>query len=160
MALIPKKGIVLTEVTIMAIQKWAPFRDLRREMDDLFEKFFSEERLPAKRWADVAPALDLKVTDNEVIVTAELPGVEPKDMNISLEGDTLTIKGEKKQEKEEKNENMVRVERSYGTFQRSISLPCKVDENKIAADFKNGVLRVTLPKTEAARKKSIKINVS
>jgi HSP20 family protein len=144
----------------MAIQKWAPFKDLRREMDDLFDKFFGEQQLPAKRWAEIAPALDLKETDNEVIVTAELPGVEPKDMNISLEGDTLTIRGEKKQEKEEKNENIVRIERSYGSFQRSISLPCKVAEDKIAADFRNGVLRVTLPKTESSKKKSIKINVS
>ena len=146
----------------MAIHKWSPFRELsglRRDMDDLWDRFFGEERHPAKRWGELVPSIDLKEAENEFIVTAEVPGMDAKDLQISLENDILTIKGEKKAEKEEKGEKFLHVERSYGSFQRAISIPSKVTEDKISADYKGGILRVTLPKSPETKKKSIKINI-
>jgi HSP20 family protein len=93
------------------------------------------------------------------VVKAEVPGLEPKDIDISLTGGVLTIKGEKKQEKEEKDENYHRIERSYGTFTRSVRVPQEVQSDKIEATYKNGVLKITLPKSEEAKKKEIKIKV-
>jgi HSP20 family protein len=96
---------------------------------------------------------------NNIVVKAEVPGLEPKDIDISLTGGVLTIKGEKKQEKEEKDENYHRIERSYGTFTRSVRVPQEVQSDKIEATYKNGVLKITLPKSEEAKKKEIKIKV-
>ncbi len=106
-----------------------------------------------------APALDVSETNNEVIVKAEIPGMEPNDIDISLADGILTIRGEKKQEKEEKEENYHLIERSYGTFSRSVQLPRDVQSENIKAAYKNGVLKITLPKSEEAKKKEIKINV-
>jgi HSP20 family protein len=92
-------------------------------------------------------------------VKAEVPGLEPKDIDISLSDGLLTIKGEKKQEREEKEENYHLVERSYGSFARSIRLPNEVQSDKIDASYKNGVLKIVLPKSEEAKKKEIKIKV-
>jgi HSP20 family protein len=139
-----------------------PFRELstlRDEMDRLWEHFFGE--LPTlepvrREWA---PSLDVSETKNNIVVKAEVPGLEPKDIDISLTGGVLTIKGEKKQEKEEKDENYHRIERSYGTFTRSVRVPQEVQSDKIEATYKDGVLKITLPKSEEAKKKEIKIKV-
>lgn len=105
------------------------------------------------------PSLDVSETKNNIVVKAEAPGVDPKDIDISLTGDVLTIKGEKRQEKEEKEQNYHRVERSYGVFARSVRLPQEVQSDKIEANYKKGILKITLPKSEEAKKKEIKIKV-
>jgi len=130
---------------------------LRREMDRLWEGFFGERAFePVEKWS---PALDLAETKDNLVVTAELPGIDPKDISIDLSGDVLTVRGEKKQEKEEKEENYHLIERRYGSFTRSIRLPVKIDEEKIKASYKNGVLKIVLPKSEEVKKKEIKIKV-
>ena len=130
---------------------------LRREMDRLWEGFFGERAFePIEKWS---PALDLAETKDNLVVKAELPGIDPKDISIDLSGDVLTVRGEKKQEKEEKEENYHLIERRYGSFTRSIRLPVKIDEEKIKASYKNGVLKIVLPKSEEVKKKEIKIKV-
>jgi HSP20 family protein len=142
---------------------WRPFRDLervRREMDRLWDSFFEER--PTRRVAEMGewlPSLDVSETKNDIVVKAELPGMDTKDVDISLINDVLTIKGEKKQEKEEKEEDYHFVERSYGSFTRSIRLLRDVQSDKISASYKNGVLKITLPKSEEAKKKEVKIKV-
>lgn len=106
------------------------------------------------------PAVEVSDDADAVHVTAELPGLNKSDFSIELEGDRLIIKGEKKSEKEEKKEGYYYSERSYGSFYRAIPLPCEVNADKIAADYKKGVLKVTLPKTDAAKAKKITINVA
>jgi HSP20 family protein len=142
---------------------WRPFRELermRREMDRLWDSFFEERpQRKIEEFGEWGPSLDLSETKNDLIVKAEVPGIDPKDIDISLNKDILTIKGEKKQEKEEKEENYHFIERSYGAFARSIRLPRDVQTDKINASYKNGVLRVTLPKSEEAKKKEIRIKV-
>jgi HSP20 family protein len=103
------------------------------------------------------PSVDVSETEKNVIVKAELPGMDPKDVDLSIEKGTLVIRGEKKQESEEKNENYHRVERSYGSFHRSIPLPCKCDADKVKAKYKNGVLTVTLPKDKDAQPRRVSI---
>lgn len=106
---------------------------------------------------ELSPSLDVSETKDNIVVKAEVPGIEPKDIDISLTGDVLNIKGEKKQEKEEKDEDYQRTERSYGAFTRSVRLHQEVQSDKIEANYRNGVLKITLPKSEEAKKKEIKI---
>jgi HSP20 family protein len=126
------------------------------EVDDLFSSFFSDLDWPAwgrGRW----PALDISENDNEFIVKAEVPGCKAEDIDISVNGNMLTISGEKKQEKEETSKGCYHVERSYGNFRRDLNLATDVDASKIEAACKDGVLTVTLPKTE--KSKAVKIEV-
>ena len=146
----------------MALMKWTPFGELstfRREMDRLFERFFGEFPSLELPGMACAPRLDVTETKDSLVVKAELPGLEAKDLDISVSGKTLTIKGEKKQEKEEKDEHHHLIERSYGAFSRMVELPTPVAPDKIKAAFKNGVLTITLPKTEEAKRKAISIKV-
>jgi HSP20 family protein len=147
---------------------WRPFRELtpfrefermRRDMDRLWESFFERGVPRADDEGEWLPSLDVAETKDEIVVKAEVPGMDPKDIDISLSDGLLTIKGEKKQEREEKEEDYHLVERSYGTFTRSVRLPKEVKRDKISASYKNGVLRVTLPKSEEAKQKEIKIKV-
>jgi len=141
----------------------APFRDferMRSEMDRLWDSFFEKGTLRGEEGGEWLPSLDVAETRNEIVVKAEVPGLEPKDIDISLSDDLLTIKGEKKQEREEKEENYHLVERSYGSFARSIRLPNEVQSDKINASYKNGVLKVVLQKSEGAKKKEVKIKVA
>jgi HSP20 family protein len=148
---------------------WKPFRELapfkdfermRREMDRLWDSFFDGGlRGRTERVAEWLPSLDVSETKNELVVKAEVPGMDPKDIDISLSDGMLTIKGEKKQEKEEKEADYHLVERSYGSFTRSVQLPKEVQSEKINASYKNGILKITLPKSEEAKKKEIKIKV-
>jgi HSP20 family protein len=142
---------------------WRPFRELermRREMDRLWDSFFEERpRRKAEEIGEWRPSLDVSETKNDLVVKAEIPGIDPKDIDISLTNDLLIIKGEKKQEKEEKEENYHLIERSYGAFTRSIRLPKEVQSDKIIASYKNGILKVTLPKSEEAKKREVKIKV-
>jgi HSP20 family protein len=145
------------------VTPWKPFRELervRREMDRLWDTFFEER--PRKGGEEVGawlPPLEVAETKNDIVVRIEIPGIDPKDIDISLTNDLLTIKGEKKNEEEETGENYHLTERSYGSFSRSIRLPGEVQSDKISASYKNGILKVTLPKSEEAKKKEIKIKV-
>jgi len=139
-----------------------PLARLRVEMDHLFERFWRDPG--GSSFADLLPSgvgvglrLNLAESENEVTVTAELPGVDPKDVEISVTDNLLTIRGEKKQEKEEKKRNYHYVERSFGSFHRSIPLPSSVDSNKVDAHYKNGVLTVTLQKRPEAKPKRIAV---
>jgi len=129
-------------------------------MDRLWDSFL--EGRPMRRAEDGRewlPSIDVSETKNALVIKAELPGLDPKDIDISMNNGYLTIKGEKKHEKEEKDENYHLIERSYGSFTRSVRLPREVQNDKITASFKNGVLRVTLLKSEEAKKKEVKIKV-
>jgi HSP20 family protein len=128
------------------------------------ERFF--DRFVAPVWepfgmvaGDWAPMLDVSETKDAMVVTAEIPGVDPKEIEIALTGDLLTLKGEKEKAKEEKEEHYHRVERTYGAFLRTVRLPMPVDGSKVTATFKNGVLVVTLPKTPAAKGTMIPVKV-
>jgi HSP20 family protein len=131
-----------------------PFLALQREMNQLFDDFWGGSWLTPfgmseREWPVFSPQVDVVETDTEVKVQAELPGLEEKDFEVSVSQDTLTIRGEKKQEKEEKGRNYYRAERSYGSFQRSIPLPRTVDTDRVSAEFSKGVLTISLPKVAA-----------
>jgi HSP20 family protein len=133
----------------------SPFTSLQREMDRLFADF--SKRFGAPLAGDAFPKLDISETDGEIKVSAELPGIEEKDVDVTLRDDVLTIKGEKKAEREEKDKNYHLVERSYGSFQRTIQLPAGMDPAKVKATMDKGVLTVTMPKPAAAQPKKIEI---
>ena len=109
---------------------------------------------------DWAPAVDILETDRRITIKAELPGVEGRDVHISLDNSILTLKGERRAEKEVKKENYHRMERSFGAFSRSFVLPATLDNDKVKADFRNGLLTITLPKKEAAKGRTIEVNVA
>ncbi|HEC80511.1 MAG: Hsp20/alpha crystallin family protein [Candidatus Coatesbacteria bacterium] len=147
----------------MAIIRWRPLsRDLtliQREMNRLFDDFFGRGIAEREESDFFSPAVDLSETDDEFRVRAELPGINQEDMNISLVGNTLVIKGEKKQEKEEEKENYHYVERVYGSFRRDIDLPAEIDADKVEAEFKDGILNITIPKSEKGKPKEIEVKV-
>ena len=128
-----------------------PFLSFRQEMDRMFDKFFEGRALApwGQEWTGFAPRVDVVETDEEVKVTAELPGLDAEDVDVTVSHNTLTLKGEKSQEPEEKGEGYYRSERFYGSFQRSISLPSTVETGKADAAFDKGVLTITFPKTAA-----------
>ena len=143
----------------MSIMRWDPFREmmsLRDAMDRLFEESFVR---PSRLLGDVGRELPVDVyqTDNDVVVKATLPGTKPEEVDISITGDILTIRGEHKEEQEMKEENYLRRERRYGTFSRSIRIPIPIQSDKAEAVFENGVLTLTLPKAEEAKPKQIKV---
>lgn len=139
-----------------------PFAAIHNEMDRMLANFFDEDRWPALTSGHrMAVRWDVSETDNAVKISADLPGLTEKDIEVTLADGVLTIKGERKSEKEteDKDTHYHRVERSYGSFERAMSLPSDVDEAKISADFKNGVLELVLPKKPEAKKKAKKIQV-
>ncbi len=151
----------LTESPRRKLSPWfrrGPLATLRDEMSELFEPIWSDE---GDGWGTqmLAPPIDLSETDATIQARPDLPGVEPKEIDIQVSGNQLTIAGERKEEKEEKGELYHRIERRCGRFSRSVSLPCSVDEDKIDATYRDGVLSITLPKTEAAKAKKIKVKV-
>ena len=130
---------------------------LRREMERLFDRFAEPVWEPFEMVAgDWAPKLDVSETKDAMVVTADMPGVDPKEIEIALAGDLLTLKGEQERAKEEE-EHYHRVERTYGAFLHTVRLPMAVDGSKVTATFKNGVLIVTLPKTPAAKGTTIPV---
>jgi HSP20 family protein len=137
------------------------FRSLQREIDRVFDDFgrFNVPTFGLGGDNGWSPRVDISETDKALEVTAELPGVDEKDVDVTLADNVLTIKGEKRAEKEEKNKNFQRVERSYGMFQRSIPLPFEADSSKVEASFNKGVLKVTLPKPAGAKAKTQKIAI-
>jgi HSP20 family protein len=127
-------------------------------MDRLWDDYFGPGRRGLQPLeAEFAPAIDVKETAEQVVVKAEVPGIDAKDISISVTGDVLTIKGEKKSEREEKDENYHLLERSYGSFCRSLPLPAAADLEKIEAKYDKGVLTVTCPKKEEVKPKAIEI---
>lgn len=149
---------------------WGPFETLRREVDRLFDDFHpfgwrgAFARLPEPRTSfagnwPLAPAMDLAEKDREYEITAEIPGVDEKNIDIKVTNRVLTIKGEKSEEKEEKKKDYFLSERRYGSFQRSIQIPEGVDVDKIDATFSKGILTVRLPKTAEAQKPEKTITV-
>ncbi len=138
-----------------------PFALLRNEMDSLFDTFYRGFELEPfeSRIGTFAPHIDVSESDKEIKVSAELPGMDEKDIDVSLSDNMLTIKGEKKEEKEDKGKDYYRMERSYGSFSRTIALPSEVQADKVAATFKKGVLTVALPKSEKAIKSTQKVAI-
>lgn len=149
-----------------------PWHSFRNEMDRLFDRFSGSFAMPSWRhmferqpspgestFTFAAPSVDVAEDDKAYKITAELPGLEEKDIEVTLAGDMIVLKGEKKQETERKEKNYVVSERAYGSFQRSFALPDGVDRDKIAADLAKGVLTITLPKTAEAQKPAQKIAV-
>ena len=150
----------------MAIMRWEGFRDLL-SLQDRMNRLFDESARGAARgreeeWATGtwAPAVDIYEQGGDLVLKAELPGVDPKDVELRIENNVLTLRGDSKVDGEVKKENYHRVERSYGTFSRSFTLPSTVDTVNVKADYKDGVLRITLPKREEAKPKQIQINVT
>ena len=152
----------------MAIVRWEPFRDLL-SLQDRMNRLFDESYRSTQRgttddeWAlggSWAPAVDIYEQGTDIVLKAELPGVDPKDVDIRLENNVLSLRGQRKLESEVKRESYHRVERSYGTFSRSFTLPTVVDQASIKAEFKDGLLRLTLPKREEAKPKQIQIHVA
>lgn len=148
----------------MAIVRWEPFRDLmttQKEFERLFREAFSpmqgETEVSTRSWA---PPVDIYETEDAIILKAELPGIDPKDVEVRVEDNTLYLKGERKFEKEVKEQNYHRVERSYGSFARSFSLPNSINADQVKAEFKDGLLTLTMPKREEAKPKTIKIDVT
>jgi len=144
-----------------AISRWEPFRGVTTLQDQLnrlfnegFERAGEESSLSA--WA---PAVDIYETEHELVVKADLPDVDPKDLDIRVENNLLTIRGERKFEKKVNEENYLRVERSYGSFARSFTLANTVNSEAIKAEYQNGVLTLSIPKREEAKPKQIKVNV-
>ena len=147
----------------MALARWTPMRTLasfQDEMNRMFNEFFrggsgEEVGWGVRTWA---PPVDIYETDDAVVLTAELPGVSKDDVSIEIHHNTLILKGERKHEAEVKEDNYHRVERAYGTFQRSFVLPTLVDQEHVQATYKDGVLELRLPKSEAAKPKRIAIS--
>jgi HSP20 family protein len=133
----------------------------KTEIDRLFDDFFVRRSFGRDfEEGDWVPAVDISESEKEIIIHAEIPGVDAKDLDITLSGRTLTMKGERKQEQQEKRENYHRIERRYGSFSRSFELPSDVDEGRVEAAYKDGVLTVNLPKIkeQSAKRKRVKIS--
>ena len=144
----------------MAITRWDPFREvaaLQNRVNSLFRDFSEGES--AMTTASFIPAVDIYEDEKKVILKLEVPGIEEKDLDVSVENHTLTVKGERKFEKEEKEENFHRIERRYGSFYRAFTLPNTVDADNVAASYNAGVLKLELKKKPEAQPKQIKVNV-
>jgi HSP20 family protein len=148
----------------MAIVRFEPFRDLltsQREYVRLLKEAFSpvsgETEVSTRAWA---PPVDIYETEDAIVLKAELPGIDPKDVEVRVEDNTLYLKGERNYEKEVNEQNYHRIERSYGSFARSFSLPNSISAEKVKAEYKDGLLTLTMPKREEAKPKTIKIDVT
>lgn len=140
-----------------ALSPWIGMTSLRQEMDRLFDRFVMPRWEEMEAVGEWSPKIDVTETKEAFVVKAEVPSVEQKDILVSLQEQVLTIKGERQQEKEEKDERYHRVERSYGSFARSMRLPVSVDGEKVTASFKDGLLTVTLPKAPGAKGTTIPV---
>jgi HSP20 family protein len=147
----------------MTLVRWRPMRDvwsIQDEINRTFDNFFGRterEEWTESRWA---PAVDISENKDDLMVNVEVPGMKKEDIKVTLQDGILTVKGERKQEKEEKDKNFHRVERSYGSFCRSFTLPTTVQGDKIKANYKDGILMISLPKVEEVKPKEISIDVA
>jgi len=143
------------------LKRYDPFwgiESFRRDMERLFDSFFGH--WPSEEYPTVwAPALDIEETKDSLVVRAEIPGMKKEDIHIQTVGDNLTISGERVHKTEEKDRHFHRVERSYGKFQRVVTLPVEVESDKAKATYKDGVLEITFPKSEKAKTREIAIEV-
>lgn len=146
--------------------RWNPFRELE-EMERRLSSFFghapiagSGDKKEAIAVAEWSPLVDISEDDKEYVIKAEIPEMKKEDIKLNVQNDVLTITGERKYEKEEKNKKYHRVERAYGSFMRSFTLPEDADGTKVAADYKDGLLKVHLPKSEKAKPKAIEVKVA
>lgn len=140
-------------------ERWDPFEELttlRTRMDRLWSRMTADEETALADWS---PTSDVIETKDEIVIKAELPGIDEKDVDIQIEAGVLTMKGERNAEKETEEKGYRRVERSYGSFLRSFALPANIEPEKITASFANGLLEVHLPKKEGAKPRSIKVEV-
>jgi len=144
------------------LTRWEPFREfvtLQDRMNRLFRESYPEGREEALTTSTFAPPVDVYEDEHSITLKIEVPGIEEKDIDVRLENNTLTVHGERKFEKEEKEENYRRVERQYGSFTRTFTLPQTVDSENVSATYDKGVLKITLPKKAEAKPKQIKVNV-
>jgi HSP20 family protein len=147
----------------MSITRWDPFRNvatLQEQVNRLFENSAQAGRADNSALTSWAPAVDIYETENELVLKADLPELNEKDLDIRVENNMLTIRGERKFEQKVKEENYLRIERTYGSFSRSFALPNTVNTEAIKAEYKNGVLSVELPKRAESKPKQVKINVT
>jgi len=144
------------------LTRWEPFREfstLQDRMNRLFRETQGNTQDDSLTSSNFAPAVDVYEDEHNVTLKIEVPGIDEKDIDVRIENNTLTVHGERKIEKEEKEENYRRVERQYGSFTRTFNLPPTVDPEKVQADYDKGVLKITLPKKAEAKPKQIKVNV-
>jgi HSP20 family protein len=144
------------------LTRWDPFREfstLQDRMNRLFQQSYGDSREEALTTSTFAPAVDVYEDEHNVTLKIEVPGIEEKDIDVRIENNTLTVHGERKFEKEEKEENYRRVERQYGSFTRSFTLPNTVDHENVSANYDKGVLKIKLAKKAEAKPKQIKVNV-
>jgi HSP20 family protein len=145
------------------LARWEPFRDLlsmRSDFDRLFESFFSQvPEVPVVKEEFWAPVIDVVEHDGKIEVKAELPGMKKDDIKVTVKDNMLSVSGERKQEKETKEKTFHRIERSYGKFSRTITLPTAVDADRIKATYKDGILNITLPKPESIKPKQIDVEI-
>src|SRR6202521_1473696 len=147
----------------MTMTRWEPFRGLntlQEQVNRLFEDNFARSRSGQAELASWAPAVDIYGTENELVVKADLPDVQEKEIDVRVENNTLTIRGERKFSSDVNEDNYLRVERAYGPFTRSFSLPNKVNSEGLRAEYRNGVLTLHMAKLEESKPKQIKISVS
>jgi HSP20 family protein len=143
-----------------SIVRWEPFRDivsLRDTMDRMLDEGFFRAPVPFAPWAEGSLAVDMYETDDSVVVKTAIPGIKAEDIDVSITGDTLTVKAATREEEEIKRENYLRRERRFGSYCRSVTLPGGLEADKADADYNDGVLTLTIPKAEEARPKSIKV---
>jgi HSP20 family protein len=148
----------------MSLVRWDPFRELE-EASARLSRFFQQpvRRMPeddGTLLVDWAPAVDVQETEGEYLIKADLPEVKKDDVRVEIHEGMLSLQGERKQEKEEKGKRFHRVERAYGRFERRLALPAEVDTQKVSAEFKDGVLKVHLPKSASAKPKTVEVKVS
>ncbi|HVP37893.1 MAG TPA: Hsp20/alpha crystallin family protein [Candidatus Saccharimonadales bacterium] len=146
----------------MSLVRWNPARELSSlddEVNRLFRSFWNREPVWAQSTASFLPPVDVEETKERYAVTVELPGLEQKDVKVSVVDNSLVIRGEKQDVRQEKDVNYHRVERCFGRFERVLQLATKVDRDRISASMKNGVLRIEVPKTEEAREREIAVDV-
>jgi HSP20 family protein len=158
----PSKIKELKEESTMTVTRWDPFREfntLQNQMQRLFQDNFGAGREEALTTSVFAPAVDVYEDEHNITLKIEVPGIDEKDIDIRVENNTLTVQGQRKFEKDEKEENYLRVERHYGSFTRTFTLPSTVDPENIQADYDRGVLKIRLAKKAEAKPKQIKVNV-
>ena len=143
----------------MALVRWDPFRDLtalQTEVNRLFSRAGGGDVSERQSWT---PAIDVVETDDAIVLKAELAGMDPKDIDIEVQDNVLTVSGERRFEEEVKEDKFYRIERRYGSFSRSLALPPTADDTKVEANYENGLLQITVPKAEIARPKKITVSV-
>lgn len=144
-------------MSLVRYQPWNSMEQLRREMDRMFDRSSSTEETSSIATSDWVPAVDIKETEKEFIIHADIPGVDPDDIDVHMEDGMLTIKGERESETKENREGYKRIERQRGTFYRRFSLPDTANADKISAKSNNGVLEITIPKQEKAQPRKIQV---